>query len=81
MLNFRVHHISKSISILWKTVETSKRNKGVRSVLGRLTARIDKYNYKLGLETMALMVKPHKGYEAKLRLLAPRARVKIHGLE
>lgn len=49
--------------------------------LGRLTARIDEYNYKLGLETMALMVKPHKGYEAKLRLLAPRARVKIHGLE
>jgi putative transposase len=39
-----------------------------------LTARIDKYDYKLDLETMTLMLKLHSNYEVKLKLV-PRERI------
>jgi putative transposase len=42
--------------------------------LRRLVARIDKYDYKLDLDSMTLALKLHNGYEVKLKLITPRGR-------
>jgi len=43
--------------------------------LRKLTARIDRYDYKLDPDSTAPTLKLHSGYEVKLRLVAPRGRV------
>jgi len=73
-LGFRAHH-AKEIYVYAKSlVKSAKSNGGRKPVLRRLSARIDKYDYKLDLETMTLTLKLHNGYEAKLKLLAPIGR-------
>jgi len=74
-LGFRAHH-AKEIYIYAKSIVKSARsNNGEKPVLGRLSARVDKYDYKLDLDNIALTLKLHNDYEAKLRLVAPRERV------
>jgi putative transposase len=68
-LGFRAHH-AKEIYVYAKSIVESARS-GRRPILRRLSARIDKYDYKLDLETMTLTLKLHNSYEAKLKLLAP----------
>jgi len=74
-LGFRAHH-AKEIYINAKSLMNSAKNNGGRKpVLRKLSARIDKYDYKLDLDNMVLTLKLHNGYEARLRLVAPRERV------
>ncbi|MEM1682853.1 MAG: RNA-guided endonuclease TnpB family protein [Ignisphaera sp.] len=72
---FRAHHV-KQIYVYAKAVaRASKQNGGRKPVLRRLTARIDKYDYKLDLESRTLILKIHENREVKLRLLTSNERV------
>ncbi|MEM4592897.1 MAG: IS200/IS605 family accessory protein TnpB-related protein, partial [Sulfolobales archaeon] len=74
-LGFRAHHV-KQIYVYAKAVaRASKQNGGRKPVLRRLTARIDKYDYKLDLESRTLILKIHGNREVKLRLLTSNERV------
>ena len=74
-LGFRAHHAKEIYLYAKSIVESAKSNNGEKPILRRLTARIDKYDYKLDLETMTLMLKLHNDYEVKLKLLAPKERI------
>jgi putative transposase len=56
-------------------VESAKSSGGRKPILKKLTARVDKYDYKLELDNMTLALKLHSNYEAKLKLLVSRERV------
>ncbi|MEM3988700.1 MAG: zinc ribbon domain-containing protein [Sulfolobales archaeon] len=74
-LGFRAHHV-KQIYIYAKAVtRASKQNGGKKPVLRRLTARIDRYDYKLDLESRTLILKIHGNREVKLRLLTSTDRI------
>jgi putative transposase len=74
-LGFRAHH-AKEIYINAKSlVESAESNNGRKPVLRKLSARIDKYDYKLDLNNTTLTLKLHNDYEVKLRLVTPRERV------
>ena len=74
-LGFRAHH-AKEIYVYAKSlVDSARGNGGRKPILRKLSARIDKYDYKLDLDNMALTLKLHNGYEAKLKLVVPRGRV------
>jgi putative transposase len=74
-MGFRAHH-AKEIYIYAKSlVKSAKSNGGRKPILRKLSARIDRYDYKLDLDTMTLALKLHNGYEARLRLIASRERV------
>jgi putative transposase len=74
-MGFRAHH-AKEIYVNAKSlVDSAKGNGGRKPVLRKLSARIDKYDYKLDLDNMTLTLKLHNDYEARLKLVAPRERV------
>jgi putative transposase len=74
-LGFRAHH-AKEIYIYAKSIiDSAKSNNGEKPVLRRLSARIDRYDYKLDLSNMILTLKLHKGYEARLKLVSSKERV------
>jgi len=74
-LGFRAHH-AKEIYINAKNlIESARGNSGRKPVLRKLSAKIDKYDYKLDLDNMTLTLKLHNNYEVKLRLVTPRERV------
>jgi len=74
-MSFRAHH-AKEIYINAKNLmESAKNNGGRKPVLRKLSARVDKYDYKLDLDSMTLTLKLHNGYEARLRLVTPKERV------
>jgi len=74
-LGFRAHH-AKEIYVYAKSiVESAKSNGGRKPVLRKLSARVDKYDYKLDPDDMALTLKLHSGNEVKLRLVTPRERL------
>jgi putative transposase len=74
-LGFRAHH-AKEIYINAKSLmESARGNSGRKPVLRKLSARIDKYDYKLDLDSMALTLKLHNNYEVKLRLVTSKERV------
>jgi putative transposase len=76
-LGFRAHH-AKEIYVNAKNLMDSARgNSGRKPVLRKLSARIDKYDYKLDLDNMTLTLKLHNGYEARLKLIASRDRLKL----
>jgi putative transposase len=56
-------------------VKSAKSNGGRKPVLRRLSARIDRYDYKLDLDNMVLTLKLHNGYEARLKLVSSKERV------
>jgi len=74
-LGFRAHHAKEIYVYAESLVESAKSNYGKKPIFRRLTARIDKYDYKLDLETMTLTLKLHSNYEVKLKLVAPRERI------
>jgi putative transposase len=79
-LGFRAHH-AKEIYVYAKSlVESAESNKGRKPIFRKLSARIDKYDYELDLNNMTLTLKLHNGYEARLRLVAPRERVEKFGV-
>jgi len=74
-MGFRAHH-AKEIYVNAKSLMNSAKNNGGRKpVLRKLSARIDKYDYKLDLDNMTLTLKLHNDYEVRLRLIASRERV------
>jgi putative transposase len=74
-LGFRAHH-AKEIYVYAKSlVESARSNGGRKPVLRKLSARIDKYDYKLNLEGTSLTLKLHSSYEARLKLVVPKERV------
>jgi len=74
-LGLRAHH-TKEIYVYAKSlVKSARNNSGEKPVLKRLTARIDRYDYRLDLDTMTLILKLHSNHEVKLKLLAPGERV------
>jgi putative transposase len=74
-MGFRAHH-AKEIYVNAKSLMNSAKNNGGRKpVLRKLSARIDKYDYKLDLNNMTLTLKLHNDYEVRLRLIASRERV------
>ncbi|MEM3974810.1 MAG: RNA-guided endonuclease TnpB family protein [Ignisphaera sp.] len=72
---FRAHHVKQIYIYAKAVVKSSKQNNGRKPVLRKLSARIDKYDYKLDLENRILVLKIHSGREVKLRLLTSIERV------
>ncbi|MEM4718052.1 MAG: hypothetical protein QXE81_04750 [Desulfurococcaceae archaeon] len=68
----RAHHV-KQIYIYAKAfVKAGKKNGGKTPVPWRLTARINKYDYKMNLEIRTLIPKIYNGGEIVLKLLIDR---------
>ncbi|MEM1935330.1 MAG: hypothetical protein QXD14_01190 [Sulfolobales archaeon] len=74
-LGFRAHHVKQIYVYAKAVVKACKRNNGRKPVLRRLTARLDKYDYKLDLESRTLVLKIHENREVKLRLLTSTDRI------
>ncbi|MEM2208349.1 MAG: zinc ribbon domain-containing protein [Sulfolobales archaeon] len=72
---FRAHHVKQIYVYAKAVVRASRQNGGRKPVLRRLTARVDKYDYKLDLKDRTLILKIHNGREVKLRLLTSNERV------
>jgi putative transposase len=74
-MGFRAHHAKEIYAYAKSVIDSAKSNGGRKPILRKLSARVDKYDYKLDLDNMALTLKLHNDYEAKLKLVAPRGRV------
>jgi len=74
-LGFRAHHAKEVYVYAKSLVESARSNGGRKPVLRKLSARVDKYDYRLDLDNMLLTLKLHNGYEVKLKLTAPKERV------
>ncbi|MEM0110938.1 MAG: transposase, partial [Desulfurococcus sp.] len=55
----RAHHAKQIYSYAKAIVKSAKRNSGKKPILRKLTARIDKYDYRLNLENRILVLKLH----------------------
>ncbi|WP_158543159.1 IS200/IS605 family accessory protein TnpB-related protein [Acidilobus sp. 7A] len=79
---FRAHHAKEIYVYAKSVVKSAKGNGDRRPTLRRLTARLDRYDYRLDLDDMTLTLKLHRGREARLRLIAPKERAeKFRGWE
>jgi putative transposase len=74
-LGFRAHHAKEVYLYAKSLVESARSNGGRRPVLRRLSARVDRYDYRLDLDSMALTLKLHNGHEVRLRPVTSRGRV------
>jgi putative transposase len=74
-MGFRAHHAKEIYAYAKSVIDSAESNGGRKPILRKLSARVDKYDYKLDLDNMALTLKLHNDYEAKLKLVAPRERV------
>jgi len=74
-LGLRAHHVKEIYIYAKSIVESAKANGGKNPILKKLSARIDKYDYRLDLDNMTLVLKLHDGYEVKLKLLTSRERI------
>ncbi|MEM4551205.1 MAG: hypothetical protein QXG82_07190 [Sulfolobales archaeon] len=72
---FRAHHVKQVYTYAKAVVKACKKSGGRKPVLRRLTARIDRYDYRLDLESRMLVLKIHNGREVKLRLLTSTKRI------
>ncbi|MEM4827498.1 MAG: hypothetical protein QXK07_05600 [Desulfurococcaceae archaeon] len=71
---FRAHHVKQIYTYAKAVVKAAKQNSGKKPVLRKLSARIDRYDYRLDLENRVLILKVHGNREVKLRLLASSER-------
>jgi putative transposase len=74
-MGFRAHHAKEIYIYAESLMKSAKSNGGRKPILRRLSARIDKYDYRLDLDSMTLTLKLHDGCEARLRLIASREMV------
>ncbi|MEM2234187.1 MAG: RNA-guided endonuclease TnpB family protein [Desulfurococcaceae archaeon] len=72
---FRAHHVKQVYINAKAVVRVSKQNGGRKPVLRKLTARIDRYDYRIDLENRTLILKLHGDREVKLRLLTSSKRI------
>ena len=75
MLGFRAHHVKKIYTYAQSVVDSARSNGGRKPVLKKLATRVDKYDYRLDLDTMTLVLELHNNYEVRLKLLTSRERV------
>jgi putative transposase len=71
-LGFRANHAKEAYVYAKSLVNSAKSNGGRKPVLRKLSARIDKYDYKLDLCNMVLTLKLHSDHEVKLKLITPK---------
>jgi putative transposase len=71
----RAHHAKEIYVYANSLVDSARSNGGRKPALRRLSARIDKYDYRLDLDSMTLILKLHDVYEVKLKLITSRDRV------
>jgi len=74
-MGFRAHHAKEVYLYAESLVGSARGSGGGRPVLRRLSARIDKYDYRLDLDSMVLTLKLHSNYEVRLKLVTSRERV------
>jgi putative transposase len=74
-MGFRAHHAKEVYLYAKSLVESARSNGGRKPVLRRLSARIDRYDYRLDLDSMVLTLKLHSNYEVRLRLVTSKERV------
>ena len=74
-MGFRAHHAKEIYIYAESLVESAKSSGGRKPVLRKLSARIDRYDYRLDLDSMTLTLKLHSGCEAKLKLVSSKERV------
>jgi putative transposase len=74
-LGFRAHHAKEIYVYAKSTVESARSNGGRKPTLRKLSARVDKYDYRLDLDDMVLTLKLHSGYEVKLKLVTSGERI------
>jgi putative transposase len=74
-MGFRAHHAKEIYVYANSLVDSARSNGGRKPVLRRLSARIDKYDYRLDLNNMVLTLKLHSDFEVRLRLITSRERV------
>jgi putative transposase len=74
-LGLRAHQAKEVYLYARSLVESARGSGGRKPVLRRLSARVDRYDYRLDLDSMVLTLKLHSGYEVKLRLVTSRGRV------
>jgi putative transposase len=72
---FRAHHAKEIYIYANSLVDSARSNGGRKPVLRRLSARVDKYDYRLDLDNMTLTLKLHSDHEVKLKLVTSRDRV------
>jgi putative transposase len=80
-LGLRAHHAKEVYVYAKSLVESTKGNGGRKPVLRELSARVDKYDYKLDLDNMTLILKLHSNYEVKLKLITSRECREVQRLE
>jgi putative transposase len=71
----RAHHAKEIYVYANSLVNSAKSDGGRKPVLRRLSARVDKYDYRLDLDNMVLTLKLHSDHEVKLKLVTSRDRV------
>jgi putative transposase len=74
-MGFRAHHAKEIYVYANSLVDSARSNGGRKPVLRKLSARIDKYDYRLDLDNMTLTLKLHSNHEVKLKLIISRDRV------
>jgi putative transposase len=74
-MGFRAHHAKEVYVYAKSLVDSAKSNGGRKPVLRRLSARVDKYDYRLDLDNMTLTLKLHSDHEVKLKLVTSRDRI------
>jgi putative transposase len=74
-LGLRAHHAKEVYMYARSLVDSARGNGGRKPVLRKLSARVDRYDYRLDLDSMALTLKLHDGHEVRLRLVTSRGRV------
>jgi putative transposase len=74
-LGLRAHHAKEVYLYARSLVESARGNGGRKPVLRRLSAGVDRYDYRLDLDSMTLTLKLHNGHEVRLRLVTSKERV------
>jgi len=74
-MGFKAHHAKEIYMYAKSLVKSAKSNGGKKPVLRKLSARVDRYDYKLDLDNMVLTLKLHNSYEARLKLVSSKERV------
>ena len=78
-IGFRAHHAKQIYTYAKSVVDSARANGGRKPILRKLTARVDRYDYRLDLDNVVLVLKLHSNYEVKLKLVTPRGRVEKFG--
>jgi putative transposase len=74
-MGFRAHHAKEIYVYAESLVDSARSNGGRKPVLRKLSARVDKYDYRLDLDNMTLTLKLHSDHEVKLKLVTSGDRV------